>query len=280
MAERPIVFAAEDRFEIVAHASDSTHYAEETHATIQICVPMLGARYRVTRETEVGAPFVQEFTARDILLVPVGQPHAVDWLRPAGIVSLQISERFVEESLDVPRVALTDAFAHRDSFVTAAARELYVSMRDGNGVSPIFAEALAVAIAQRITLAASHQTLRKPGRSKSLTMRQLHRVDRYIDENLDRPIGLGDLAGIAGLSRWYFLRRFHETVGTSPHDYITRVRLDHAMTLLRTTRSSVMDVAANVGMTHSHFSRLFARRIGVTPTAFRRDHREREEQSS
>jgi AraC family transcriptional regulator len=271
MAERPIVFASEGRFEIVSHASDPTEYAEETHAMIQICVPMVGARYRVMRETGTGASVVHDLAARDVLLVPAGQPHAVDWLRPAGIVSLQISESFVEETLDIPRISLPDASVLRDSFVTAAARELYVSMRDGEGVSPIFAEALAVGIAYRVTVAASRQKVRGPERPRGLTLRQLHRVERYIDENLDRQIGLGDLADVTGLSRWYFLRRFHETVGTSPHDYITRARLDRAMDLLRTTRSSVMKIAAEVGMTHSHFSRLFARRIGMTPSDFRRD---------
>jgi AraC family transcriptional regulator len=37
---------------------------------------------------------------------------------------------------------------------------------------------------------------------------------------------------LAGFSRWYFLRVFRETVGTSPHDYVIRRRLDRARNLL------------------------------------------------
>jgi AraC family transcriptional regulator len=105
---------------------------------------------------------------------------------------------------------------------------------------------------------------------RRLTPALLHRIERYIDDNLERQIGLAELAMLAGLSRWYFLRVFRETVGTSPHDYVTRRRLDRARNLLRTTSRSVMDIAADIGMTHSHFSRVFSRRLGVTPTEFRR----------
>jgi AraC family transcriptional regulator len=178
-----------------------------------------------------------------------------------------------------PLLPLPDAFTVRDRFVTTAAAELYASMLAGEPVSPVFAEALAVGIAHRVTTVAA----RRPARSRPLrrlTSRQLQRVERFVEDNLERHIGLEELAGITGLSRWYFLRLFRETVGTSPHDYVTRLRLERATGLLRTTDRSVMEIAADVGMTHSHFSRLFARRIGVTPTEFRRDGRYREDDRS
>jgi AraC family transcriptional regulator len=111
---------------------------------------------------------------------------------------------------------------------------------------------------------------REPVARQRLAPALLHRIERYIDENLERPIGLPELATVAGLSRWHFLRLFRKTVGVSPHDYVTQRRLERAKHLLRTTDRSVMDIAAEVGMTHSHFSRVFSRKLGVTPTAFRR----------
>jgi AraC family transcriptional regulator len=98
----------------------------------------------------------------------------------------------------------------------------------------------------------------------------MRRIERHVDDNLDRQIGLTELAVLAGLSRWYFLRVFQQTAGTSPHDYVMRRRLERARTLLSTTGRSVMEIAGDVGMSHSHFSRVFSRRLGVTPTEFRR----------
>jgi hypothetical protein len=71
VSDRPIAFAG-DGFEIVAHESEPAQYPEESHPTIQVCVPMFGARYWVTREAETGAALEQDFGARDILLVPAG----------------------------------------------------------------------------------------------------------------------------------------------------------------------------------------------------------------
>jgi AraC family transcriptional regulator len=269
VSNRPVAFTG-DGFEIVAHESAPARYPEESHATVQICVPMLGARYKVMRETETGAALEQDFGARDILLVPASQPHAVHWLRSAGIVSLHISERFVQETLDVPRLTLPDFLAIQDRFVTVAAAELYASLGAEGTISPVFAEALVVGVAHRVATTASRSHVRKSVATRRLTPVQLRRIERYIDDNLERQMGLSELAMLAGLSRWYFLRIFQETVGTSPHDYVTRRRLDRARDLLCTTSRSVMEIAGSVGMTHSHFSRVFLRRLGVTPTEFRR----------
>jgi AraC-like DNA-binding protein len=253
MSDRPIAFAG-DGFEIVAHESAAARYPQESHAAVQICVPMFSARYKVTREADTGGRLEQEFGARDILLVPAGQPHAVHWLRRAGIVSLQISERFVQETLDVPRLTLPDFLAVQDRFVTLAAAELYAAMETEETI-------------------ASRSEVRKSLVVRRLTPVLLRRIERYIDDNLERHVNLSELAVMAGLSRWYFLRVFEETVGTSPHDYVTQRRLDRARNLLSTTNRSVMDIASEVGMTHSHFSRVFSRRLGITPTEFRRINR-------
>jgi AraC family transcriptional regulator len=269
VSDRPIAFAG-DGFEIVAHESAPARYPEESHATVQICIPMVGARYTVTRETETGAALEHDLGAQDILLVPAGQRHAVHWLRRAGIVSLQMSERIVQEALDVPRLTLPDFLAMQDRFVSVAAAELYASMDTDEPISPIFAEALVTGVAHRIATTAFRSDLRTSVVGRRLTPALLRRIERHIDDNLERHVGLSDLARLAGLSRWYFLRVFQETVGTSPHDYVTRRRIDRARDLLRTTSRSVMEIAGDVGMTHSHFSRVFSRRIGVTPTEFRR----------
>jgi len=272
MGDRPTAFAA-DGFDIVAHDSAPIAYPQESHAGVQICVPMIGARYTVTRETETGSPFEQELGPRDILIVPTAQPHAVHWLQRAGIVSFQLSEHFVEETLDVSRLRLPDSLAVRDRFVTVAAAELYASMISEAPIAPVFAEALAVRVIHRIASIASRNEVRTPGTVRRLTSALVRRVERYIDDNLERHVTLSELAALAGFSRWYFLRVFAESVGTSPHDYVMGRRMKRARDLLRTTERSVMEIAGDVGMTHSHFSRVFARRLGVTPSEFRRIHR-------
>jgi len=268
---RPILFGGDGRLEIVAHDSGATRYASETHPTIQICVPMAGARYRVSRETETGRMLRQNLTARDILLVPRGQPHAVDWLRQAGVVSLNVAEHFADEAIDRSQGSLSDFFTVRDPFATAAAAELYAAMNERGSIDPLFAESLAVLIVSRVTTHAARRPL-VARRTNGLTPLQLRRIERHISENIERRVSLEELANLAGVSRWHFLRQYQETTGSSPHAYVTGQRLQRAMDLLRTTDKSIMEIAAEVGMTHSHFSRRFAQHFGTSPSLFRRDH--------
>jgi hypothetical protein len=61
MSDRPLSFADSGRFEICCHHSPPTDYPEETHATVQICIPQRGAAYSVTRSF---APRVPAATAK------------------------------------------------------------------------------------------------------------------------------------------------------------------------------------------------------------------------
>ncbi len=271
MSKRPLVFASPGRFEIVYHESAPVVYPEEQHESIQVCVPMDDARYRVARRSETGRALVHDLDARDVLVVPTGQPHAVTWQRSAGIVSLQLAEAFVEEAMDVPRVQLPDSFTVRDPFISAAALQVRKILHAEGGVSPAFGEALAISIAYRVGVGAADARMRAAERVRALGMRQTSRIDQYIDERLDQPITLAELAALVGLTRWHFMRRFQARTGCTPHEYILRRRVAHAQMLLTTTERSIGDIALDVGISHSHFSRTFAERIGVSPREYRRE---------
>ena len=270
MSERPRVFIGEGRFEIVYDESGPTAYAEETHEMIQVCIPLDDARYRVTRRSETGRLLVHDLAARDVLVLPVGQPHAVTWHRQAGIVSLQMTETFIEEALDAPRLKLSDSFTVRDPFIIAAALQLRDVLQADGGVSPAFGEALAVAIAYRVGVDAAESRMRVVERVKELDGTQVSRIDRFIEERLDQALTLGELAALVGLTRWHFVRRFQASTGCSPHEYITRRRVERAQKLLGSTELSISEIALEVGVSHSHLSRTFAQRLGVSPSEYRR----------
>src|SRR5579864_3043016 len=129
MSKRPLIFSDPGHFEIYCHFSPPVVYPEETHETVQICVPLEHALYNVTRQSETGRALVHHLGARDVLAVPVGQPHSVNWRRPADVVSLQISESFIAEALGAPSLQLQDSFTLRDPFISAAAAQLRMSLR-------------------------------------------------------------------------------------------------------------------------------------------------------
>jgi AraC family transcriptional regulator len=95
-------------------------------------------------------------------------------------------------------------------------------------------------------------------------------VIEYVDTNLARDIGLNELAGLVGLSRFHFARAFKRTVQESPYQYLLHRRIERAQALLKSTDMSVAEVAVAVGFRNTtRFIRAFRRTSGRTPGAYR-----------
>jgi AraC family transcriptional regulator len=72
------------------------------------------------------------------------------------------------------------------------------------------------------------------------------------------------------MSPYHFGRKFKQSTGQSPHNYIARCRIERAKTLLVEAKLPISDVAFEVGYkSQSHFTVCFGRLAGVTPAAFR-----------
>lgn len=83
-----------------------------------------------------------------------------------------------------------------------------------------------------------------------------------------------ELAVLAGFSDAQFRRTFHNWVGMSPQDYLTRSRLEEARLLLVTTDLLVQLIAERVGFQSlSHFTALFGSHFGTTPARYRANSR-------
>ncbi|MDB5040814.1 MAG: transcriptional regulator, AraC family [Candidatus Eremiobacteraeota bacterium] len=92
----------------------------------------------------------------------------------------------------------------------------------------------------------------------------------FVEEHLDRDIGLTELASLVGLSVTHFSHAFKAKYGVSPYRYIVRRRLKRAGTLLRTSDETIAAIAARVGFsTQSRFSGAFAKFTGSVPSAYR-----------
>lgn len=86
----------------------------------------------------------------------------------------------------------------------------------------------------------------------------------------EKPWQLAELAAISGMSRAGFSRRFTESAGTSPLNYLTRWRMHIASRALRLTKEPVKQLAWRLGYAaESTFCTAFKRIYGVSPTAHR-----------
>jgi len=104
------------------------------------------------------------------------------------------------------------------------------------------------------------------------TEAKLHRFESVLDymhAHLDRRIVLGDLAAVAGLSPFHFLRQFQARHHVTPHQMLMALRLHAAKEMLAAGQRPA-DIAAAVGLTdQAHLNRAFRCRYGVTPARYR-----------
>lgn len=90
------------------------------------------------------------------------------------------------------------------------------------------------------------------------------------DSRFDETIDLRELAGSLYINADYFRHIFSKSLGESPLSYLIRRRLEYACELLKSTDLPVGEIAVRVGLDNVYyFSRLFRKRHGMTPSAFR-----------
>lgn len=93
----------------------------------------------------------------------------------------------------------------------------------------------------------------------------------YIRTNYMLDFPMDKLAELCSLSPTHFRRLFSAVMGFGPLEYLNRIRITHATTLLRTTEQPILDISEEVGFhSISSFNRHFSEIVGMTPSNYRR----------
>jgi AraC-like DNA-binding protein len=92
----------------------------------------------------------------------------------------------------------------------------------------------------------------------------------YMLENYQKPINIETLAWQAEMGRTMFFNEFRRLTGLSPNEFLTFLRLQSAMDLLRSTNKSIIDLAYTSGFQSlSTFNKHFKRYTGRSPREYR-----------
>ncbi|MEO1049852.1 MAG: helix-turn-helix transcriptional regulator [Bacteroidota bacterium] len=103
-----------------------------------------------------------------------------------------------------------------------------------------------------------------------LTPGQIRSIDAYIYNALDTNITITKMAQIAELSTFHFSRMFKQTMGETPYQYVTKIKMLKAKELLIETGLPVIQIGLEVGFDNpGHFSRAFKKQFGYSPTQVR-----------
>src|ERR671912_523158 len=103
------------------------------------------------------------------------------------------------------------------------------------------------------------------------TYRSLTQARDFMRHAYSDPVSLPDVAARANLPPYHFLRVYKRAYGETPHEFLTRLRIERAKTLLARGSHNVTEACFEVGFSSlGSFSTLFADRVGLSHSEYRR----------
>ncbi|RBP83457.1 AraC family transcriptional regulator [Marinomonas rhizomae] len=91
----------------------------------------------------------------------------------------------------------------------------------------------------------------------------------HIEQHYKESINLDSLADLVGLTRFSLAKQFRQLVGVSPYQYVCRVRIRNAQSLIEQGERPT-EIAGAVGFfDQSHLAKHFKRLCGITPSQYR-----------
>jgi AraC family transcriptional regulator len=251
------------------------HTHQNSHELPEVDIPWHGIAIFTTAgisERKIdGITKLDSIVPRDIMVVPANVRHSTRWQSEANIIVIGLENSLFTEasddSLQFVQPKLLPQFPRSDPLVYQLGLSLKsVLERDPVG-SRLYAETLAAMLTVHLLQHYSDQRLELKDYPDGLPRSTLCRIIDYIRENLDRDLGLTDLAKIANLSPHYFSRLFKQSTGFTPHQFVVQCRVKQAKNLLLKGKDSIAEIAQQVGFANqAHLNVQIKKILGVTPT--------------
>jgi AraC family transcriptional regulator len=186
-------------------------------------------------------------------------------------IKLHVLERIVDESGGDPsKLRIFNRFQARDPQIEHIGWALKAEMESGYPSGRAYTDALATGLAARIVR--NHSSAARAPRSMktAMTGRKLKAILGYIEDNLERDLGLKEIANVTGMSVSHFKTLFRKSLGLPPHQYLIRRRVERAAMQLRRGNVPIGQIALENGFCHQSHLALHTRRVlGVSPRELR-----------
>ena len=152
--------------------------------------------------------------------------------------------------------------------LTALRTEFQREEPSGKLLLESIAYAASVYLAQRY----GSSPLRLPVYRQGLSRERMSRLVDFIEAHLETNLSVLKLSEVACLSPYHCGRMFKRSMGCSLHHYVTTRRIERAKSLLRSTTTSLSEIALSIGFQdQSQFTTAFKRHLRLTPGRYRYD---------
>lgn len=228
---------------------------------------------------------LKPLTPGDLVLIGPNLPHT--WQNEEGrrgatagvrAVLIQFETRFLGELLRLPALSPVRNLLKRATLgleITGDTRQrvsaLMVEMDKQRGLARIVQ---FLAILDLLACSRECRRIASPGFAATpnpFNQERMNRVCQFINERIERPISLGDVAGLIHLSEGAFSRFFRIHTGKTFPVFVNELRIGRACRMLVETELNITEIALACGFPNlSNFNRQFLRLKHLTPREFRK----------
>ena len=210
----------------------------------------------------------------DVFIVPADVSHRTYWDSEHSYLLLSLDPHWLshvtQESIAPDKISLKPLFPKNDPLLYHLGLSLKTELETQGWNNRLYLESMANTIATHILRHYCTSAAKTQPNSNGLSQSQLKQVNNYINDLLDSNLSLAELAAVVNISPNYFATLFKQATGVSPHQYVTRRRVESAKQLLKNSRLSHAEIALKVGFANSsHFSTVFRKQTGMTPRTYR-----------
>lgn len=167
---------------------------------------------------------------------------------------------------------IRNVFAVRDPLIEHVAAVLMSELeRKPHPAQALIVDTISNALAAHMLRSYNAFEPVQEAETKRLAKVEIARLTTYIEDHLDRVIGLDELAALVNVSRFHFARLFKNSTGMTAIRFVETCRIRRAQALIEQSDLPLAEIALMTGFAdQSHFTRRFHRHLGCTPAVYSR----------
>lgn len=216
-----------------------------------------------------------DYAKGDIAIFPTTQPFPktqIDRVVPLVELFLEPAKlaRAVCNCVDADKIELVPQLQIRDPLIQHMGLALKAELEVGGVDSRLYAESMASALSMHLLRRYSLRKQEIRNYTGGLPKYKFKEAIAYIHDHLDQNLTLVELSSVVHMSPHYFASLFKQSTGLTPHQYVTKCRIDKAKQLLLSHDLTLVEICQQVGFQNqSHFTRVFRQYTTTTPKAYR-----------
>lgn len=207
-------------------------------------------------------------------IIPAGQSYSAFWEEEIEDITIYLDHSFLARAAAAGMISdkfeLMESCSADDPVIRRIGMALKAEVESEGTAGRLYAESLANVLAVHLLRHYTQDGDRLRTAMGGLTGRKLNLATEFIEDNIERDLGITEIAEAVDLSPFHFARSFKQATGVSPHQYLIKSRIARAKALLSKSELPIVEVGFRVGFKNqSHFTTLFRRMTHLTPKAYR-----------